>query len=176
MVALLRGINVGGRHKVAMADLRDVAASLGFDNPITFIQSGNLVFDTDLDQAAIVTALDDALEDRFGFEVPVVVRSAAELGAVADAYLLARPDSDPKLLMVAFLDQVPAMDVASVIDAADYLPDRFVAADRDIYLDYPNGSARSKLNQALLEQRLGVRATLRNWNTILKVLGLVQCG
>ena len=110
--------------------------------------------------------------DRFGFEIPVAVRSATELGAVADAHQLAGPDSDPRLLMVAFLDRVPAVDVAAAIDPEDYVPDRFIAVGREIYLDYPNGSARSKLNHTLFKQRLGVRATIRNWNTVTKLAEL----
>ncbi len=163
-VALLRGINVGGRHRVPMADLRDLAASLGFGDPVTYIQSGNLVFDTHLDDIATVATLASALEDRFGFPVPVMVRSAAELGAVAASHPFAALELEPRFLMVAFLDRVPTVD--AVIDAASYLPDRFTIDGREVYLAYPNGSGRSKLNHTLLEGRLGASATIRNWPSV----------
>lgn len=173
-VVLLRGINVGGRHAVPMSELRDLAASVGLRNPVTYIQSGNLVFETNLDEAAIVDSLEPALESRFGFPIPVAVRTAAEFAAAAENHPLAGPDSDPRLLMVAFLDRRPTVNAAEVLDPIDYAPDRFQLVGREVYLEYPNGSGRSKLNQPLLEQRLAVRATIRNWNTITKLVELAE--
>jgi uncharacterized protein (DUF1697 family) len=173
-VVLLRGINVGGRHIVPMADLRDLAASIGLGDPITYIQSGNLVVNSVLDEAALVATLEPALETRYGFPVPVVVRSAAELAMVAEGHPLAGTDSDPRLLMVAFLDRPPTVDVGRVLDPIDYLPDRLLLDGREVYLEYPNGSGRSKLSHSLLEQRLGVSVTIRNWNTITKLVELTD--
>jgi uncharacterized protein (DUF1697 family) len=169
-IALLRGINVGGRHKAPMAELRDLASGLGFGDVATYIQSGNLVFSSPLDEATAARDLERAIEHRFGFFVPVVMRSADELATVASKHPLERHSADPRFLMVAFLDVVPAVAIESVIDAADHAPDRFVGSGRDVYLAYPNGSARSKLTHALLQQRLGVRATIRNWNTVQKLV------
>ncbi|MGD2051732.1 MAG: DUF1697 domain-containing protein [Acidimicrobiia bacterium] len=171
-VALLRGINVGGHRRVPMDDLRDVAAGIGFGDPVTYIQSGNLVFDADLDEEASVTALAAALADRFGFDVSVVVRSAAELAAVAASHPFDGLDLEARFLMVAFLDRAPTVDVATAIDPDSYLPDRFTIEGREVYLAYPNGSGRSKLNHTLLERRLQVGATVRNWPTVTTLAAL----
>ena len=171
-IALLRGINVGGRNKVPMAELRELVAEPEFGAVATYIQSGDIVFTSDLDEPEVVAALDAGIEQRFGFFVPVVVRTASQLAAVAREHPLASPDSDGRLLMVAFLDRVPDVHIDDVIDAEDHHPDRFVAHGREVYLEYPDGSARSRLNHALLERRLRVRATVRNWSTVTKLVNL----
>jgi uncharacterized protein (DUF1697 family) len=171
-IALLRGINVGGHRRVPMAELRDIAGALGFGDPVTYIQSGNLVFDTDLDEAATVAALASAFEGRFGFPVPVIVRSAAELAAVAASHPFDGLDLKARFFMVAFLDRAPTVDVPTAIDPDSYLPDRFTVEGREVYLAYPNGSGRSKLNHTLLERRLGVGATVRNWPTVTTLAAL----
>jgi len=171
-IALLRGINVGGHHKVPMADLRAVVASLGYQDVATYIQSGNVVFATDGEESTIVGALEEAIESRFGFPVPVVLRTVTELAAISRHHPLATPASDPRRLMVAFLDRVPDVSVRGALDPEEFAPDRSALVGREVYLTYPNGSGRSKLNHALLERRLGVRATVRNWNTVAKLAAL----
>jgi uncharacterized protein (DUF1697 family) len=157
-----------------MADLRAVVESLGYDGVATYIQSGNVVFGADAPEAAVVAALEAAIESSFGFTVPVVARTADEFAAVAELHLLATPDSDPRQLMVAFLDRVPDVSVRDVLDPEDFAPDRFALVGRHVFLEYPNGSGRSKLSHSLLEGRLGVRATLRNWNTVGKLVSLAR--
>lgn len=171
-VALLRGINVGGHNRVAMAELRDLASARGLDNPRTYAQSGNLVFETALDEQGVVGMLEPALRDLFGFEIPVVTRSSTELAKTGWAHPFSDLGLDERLLQVAFLDRVPTHGVDVALDAHDYLPDRFTGRGREIYLAYPNGSGRSKLNQGMLERRLGVRATVRNWRTISQLIAL----
>lgn len=173
-IALLRGINVGGHHKVPMAELRAVVESLGYDDVATYIQSGNVVFDSEAAEAEVVASLETAIESSFGFTVPVVARTAEEFATVADLHVLATPDADPRQLMVAFLDRAPDVSFGDAVDPEDYLPDRFALVGRHVFLEYPNGSARSKLNHSLLERRLGVRATLRNWNTVGKLVSLAR--
>jgi len=168
-VALLRGINLAGRKKVPMPRLRELAADLGFGEPQTYVQSGNLVFDTDLDEAKAGGALEDALRSDFGFEVPVISRSAEEIGEIALSHPFSHLKLDDRLLQVAFLDRVPVTNAGTAIDADEYYPDRFEGNGREVYLAYPDGSARSKLGHALLERRLEVTATLRNWRTVSKL-------
>lgn len=171
-IALLRGINVGGHRRVPMAELRALVASLGYAEVASYIQSGNLVFGATADESSIVVTLEGAIEDVFGFAVPVIVRSAEEMAGVAAAHPLVDTAAHPRRAMVAFLDRVPEVDLATVIEAEAYLPDRFVASGREVYLDYPDGSARSKLTHSLLEGTLDVRATIRNWNTVTKLADL----
>lgn len=165
-VALLRGINLAGKKKVAMADLRELATTIGLTDPETYVQSGNLMFETDLDEAGTIAALEETLKARFGFEMPVISRSADEIREVAAHHPFSQLGLDNRLLQVAFLDRPPQQPVGDLIEADEYEPDRFQADGREIYLAYPNGSARSKLGHALLESRLGVAVTLRNWRTV----------
>jgi uncharacterized protein (DUF1697 family) len=171
-VALLRGINLGSHKKVPMARLRDLAESLGLSHPRTYVQSGNLVFETDLDEAATVEMLERALRRELGFEVPVISRSAEELAEIASSHPFAELEIDDRFLHVAFLDRVPDQPLDDQIDATQYLPDRFHSEGREIYLAYPTGSGRSKLSHALLEKKLDVSATSRNWRTVSKLAEL----
>ena len=132
------------------------------------------MFGSARDAGAVGGALEVALEERLGFAIPVVVRTGTELAAAAEAHPFAGPESDPRLVMVAFLDQTPTVDIDQVIQAKDYLPDRFALIGREVFLEYPNGSGRSKLNHPLLEQRLGARATIRNMNTLSKLIEIAN--
>jgi uncharacterized protein (DUF1697 family) len=172
-IALLRGINLAGHNRVPMKELRDLAASLGLGEPETYIQSGNLLFDHDAPEADTVGLLESALLERFGFFVPVMLRTGDELAKVAAAHPLDSHTTDPRFLMVAFLDRVPDMEAPDVIEPDGYLPDRYQSAGRDIYLVYPRGSGRSKLDHSLLERRLRVRATVRNWKTVAALSAMV---
>lgn len=171
-VVLLRGINVGGQNKLPMAELRDTAGSIGLGEPETYVQSGNMVVSTDLDETDLGEQLQTAIAERFGFDVSVVSRLASEFAAIAAAHPFESLGLDDRLLHVAFLDRVPDEPLDTLIDATDYEPDRFETRGREIYLAYPNGSGRSKLNHSLLERRLGVRATARNWRTVQKLVEL----
>lgn len=173
-VVLLRGINVSGHNKVPMADLRHIAKSIGLAAPETYAQSGNIVVDTHLDESELTESLRAALENRFGLDVPVISRSADEFNGIAASHPYSNLGLDDRFLHVAFLDRTPDDDVSTLIDAADYEPDRFQADGREIYLAYPNGSGRSKLNHSLLERRLGVTVTARNWRTVAKLAAMVR--
>ena len=168
-VALLRGINVGGHRRIAMADLRALFEGLGLERARTHIQSGNVLFASDQPEAALIAILETAIAARFGFEVPVLIRSRTELADVAKAHPVSGPGVEPKALMVAFLDR--AADGA--LDPDTYLPDRFSWAGRHLYLHYANGSARSKLTNATIEAKLGVVSTIRNWRTVQRLAALI---
>lgn len=172
--ALLRGINLGSHNNVAMADLRELADELGLATPETYLRSGNLVIDSDLSESALARTLHDGIQVRFGLHVPVICRSSEELGQIASAHPFASLGLDDRLLHVAFLDREPEEKFDDRIDPADYLPDRFHSDEREIYLAYPNGSGRSKLSQGLLENRLGVPVTARNWRTVTKLAEMVE--
>lgn len=155
-----------------MADLRALVASLGYTGVASYIQSGNLAFSATAEEPSIVARLEAAIEQTFGFAVPVIVRSADDMARVAAAHPLVDAAAHPRRAMVAFLDRTPTVDSGAVIDADAYLPDRFMVSGREVYLDYPDGSARSKLTHSLLERALDVRATIRNWNTVMRLVEL----
>ena len=187
-VALLRGINVGGRNKVPMADLREVVTSLGHADVSTYIQSGNVLFSTaDTDTAKLAAALESAIEDRFGIWSSVVVLSRDDLAGV----LAASPYPDepnPRLVHVVFLNATPASDLLTRISAAgDAVAakgsrDTVQAAGRALFLHTPDGFGTSELAQTLFKiisppakaKKHGLAATARNWATATKLLSLCE--
>jgi len=172
-VALLRGINVGGSNRLAMADLRATMADAGATAVQTYVQSGNVVFTHPETRAGqLAELLNTAIADRHGLTVPIVVRTGSEIQRVATAH----PDDgviEPKFLHVVFFDRIPGQNAESSIDAARFTPDRFVVDAREAYVTYPDGSARSKLTIDVFEQALGVTATARNMNSVRKIAALV---
>ena len=170
LIAFLRGINVGGHNKVPMAELRDLAGSIGLANPSTYIQSGNLVFESAHDHEEVRARLESALESHFGFEIPVVLRTRADLDRVAQSHPFLSLGLTDSHLMVAFLGREPEAVAREALDTAEFEPDSFVLAGREVFLAYPNGSGRSKLSQSLLERRLGVTVTIRNRRTVLRLI------
>jgi uncharacterized protein (DUF1697 family) len=187
-VALLRGINVGGRNKVPMAELREVVASLGHAEVTTYIQSGNVLFSTaETDNAKLAAALESAIEDRFGLWSSVVVLSRDELAEV----LAASPYPDepnPRLVHVVFLNAEPPQDVLDRIAAAVSAAaargsrDAVHAAGTALYLHTPDGFGKSELAQNLFRvltppakrKKQGLGATARNWATATKLLSLCE--
>ena len=187
-VALLRGINVGGRNKVPMADLREVVTSLGHTGVTTYIQSGNVLFSTaQTDTAKLAAALEAAIEDRFGIWASVVVLSREELAEV----LASNPYPDepnPKLVHVVFLNGKPPNDLLDRIAAAESAAaakggrDTAQATDRVLFLHTPDGFGTSELAQALFriigvpgkQKKPGPAATARNWATATKLLSLCE--
>lgn len=177
--ALLRGINVGGHKKVPMADLRALLTELGHGSVRTYLQSGNVVFTSDLgSEEALAAQLGQAIEEHFGFGVGVLVRDHAYLAAVADACPFPAASLEGKQLHVTYFSEpVDASPFAS-LDAARYLPEEFRFGDRALYLYAPNGLGRSKLAEALTRATpsTGLIATSRNWNTVAKLVELTQDG
>jgi uncharacterized protein (DUF1697 family) len=190
-VALLRGINVGGRNKVPMADLREVVTSLGHAGVSTYIQSGNVLFSTaDTDNAKLAAALESAIEDRFGIWSSVVVLSRDELARV----LAANPYPDepnPRMVHVVFLNGEPPEEVlvriaeAESAVAAKGSRDTVQAAGQALFVHTPDGFGTSELAQTLFKiirppaktkktKKHGLAATARNWATATKLLSLCE--
>ncbi|RPI20258.1 MAG: DUF1697 domain-containing protein [Actinobacteria bacterium] len=173
-VALLRAVNVGGRAVLAMDDLRRIAAAIGLDGPRTYLQSGNLVFAVaGADAAGVAPRLEGAIATELGVETTVIVRSRAELAAVAAAHPFSTGGIDPRLLHVVFLTGRPQPDRVAALDPDRSPPDAFLVDGSHVYVAYPNGSGRSKLNLDYFERRLGVAGTARNWNTVGNLLAMM---
>lgn len=175
MVALLRGVNVGGRGKLAMADLRAEAESLGHQQVRTYIQSGNLVFAaTCPDPQAVGEELRRALEQTMGAAPAVVVRTHADLVAVVDDNPFA--ERDVAHLHVAFASGTEDA-LVPITDLEPYAPEEAVAVGRQIYLYLPGGVGRSKLAADLGRRGLGGPgrdATMRNWRTVTKLVEMAE--
>jgi len=169
-VALLRGVNVGGRNKVSMAELAAEVGALGHRDVTTYIQSGNVVLSCDrADVATLAESLAQMISSSFGAEIAVVVRTHDDLASVVAANPFPEAAAVPASLHVAFLSARPSSEATTGVDPMWSPPDRFAVVGSEVYLHYPNGSGRSKLTADFLERRLGVRATARNWNTVLKL-------
>jgi len=165
-VLLLRGVNVGRNNRIAMADLRALLTDLGHDDVRTFLNSGNATFTSARrDRAALRTEVEEGLRDRHGLDVGVVLRTASEVQAALDG--LPQQVASSSYALVAFL-----LDPADLDGLADWdtTPEIVVAGDGVVYLGYAGPMHASKLQNATLEKRLGVRSTARTPETLRKLL------
>jgi uncharacterized protein (DUF1697 family) len=174
-LALLRGINVVGRRIVPMAALADVFRSLRCQDVATYIQSGNVIF-TAPAEGLTASTMSAALEQRFGFAIPVILRTASELSLLIAANPFATADYDPKALHVVFLHAAPPLTSLPMLDAAAAPGEEFALGTRVLYLNLPAGVGRSKLAQVPGKPRFGTHGTMRNWNTTLKLAQLLEAG
>ena len=169
-VALLRGINVGGKNLLPMKDTLSMFEKAGCSSVRSYIQSGNIVFVAPSAMARRIPALiGGAIESAFALRVPVLVRSRAEMTAIANDNPLLAAGADPTHLHVVFLAELPARTEAEGLDPNRSPPDAFVLAGREIYLSCPNGVARTKLSNAYFDSKLRTISTERNWRTVLKL-------
>ena len=174
-VALLRGINVGKRNRVAMADLRALLDGLGYDDVRTHLQSGNAVFATPTRSARTVEKdVEKAIKAELGLDIRVLVRSAAQLGDVVAADPLGDRASDPSRYLVVFCEKPVPRDVFGDLEAPSYAPEEFAAAGHELFLWLPKGVYESRLVKALTEKRLGGASTMRNWRTVAKLAELAS--
>jgi uncharacterized protein (DUF1697 family) len=171
-VIMLRGINLGPNRRVPMAELRALFGEAGYADVRTYVQSGNVVVDSAATPADLEREAAALISERFGFEVPVVVRTKRELAAVVKLNPLGDVADNPKRYQVSFLTAKPAAAVVKSLQAAAVGEERVVAYGREIYAWHPDGVARSKLWNALAGKGLGpgVTATARNWTTVATLL------
>ncbi len=175
-IALLRGINVGGRNTIPMAELRALCRSLGFAGPRTLLQSGNLVFTTgDAELTSVQARLEAGIGDAFGFEIPVILRRPAAFRATLERQpWTAEQLRQPKKLVVVFLSEAPGEQALDELRRGNPGPERMHAAGDALYVFYAAGQARSRLTGVRIERALDIRATARNWNTCNRILKLLD--
>ena len=171
VISLLRGVNVGGHHKIKMDALRDLYASLKLRNPQTYVQSGNVVFQTDdRDLVALARRVEQAIERKFGFSVHVILRTASELrDVIARNPFAGRDGIEPGKLQVTFLAGQPSAEARRKVLAIKTDPEELRIDGRELYTYFPNGMGRPKLSWPLVERTLGIPGTGRNWNTVTKL-------
>jgi uncharacterized protein (DUF1697 family) len=173
-VLLLRGINVGKAHRIAMADLRALLEGEGHADVRTLLQSGNVVLDAQLPAEELAASVEQALERRFGFLVPTVVRTADQLLAAVARDPLGSVATDPTRSVVSFFaGEVPA-ELVERLGSVDPGDDAFAVDGRELYLWCPHGQLESPLAAALAKHRGGPTGTVRNWKTVLKIAELLQ--
>ena len=172
-IALLRGINVGGKNKLPMKELAALFVDAGCEEVRTYIQSGNVVFRTgSADIGEISSVIGASVLDRFGYRVPVITRTARELQEIvaANPFLAAGAEADK--LHVMFLAEMPDSASVEALDPARSPGDEFAVVGREVYLHCPNGVARSKLTNSYFDSKLSTTSTSRNWRTVGKLLEL----
>jgi uncharacterized protein (DUF1697 family) len=171
-IALIRGINVGGHKKLKMADVKVLCEGLGLLDVRTHLQSGNVVFKSSRTDRA---ALARELEAAFQVDAKVILRTAAELRkAVAANPMVEEAQRGPSHYVIAFLSDKPAAAAMQSLSGAYKGPETMELHGAELYIDYGPGMGTSKLTNALIERKLGVSATVRNWNTITKLVEIAE--
>lgn len=176
-VALLRGINVGGKNKVPMQTLRELLTGLDCTDVRTHLQSGNAVFGHPrADPAALATDLEGRITEELGLTIRCLVRDGADLQRVVEQNPFDMEGVDPSRFLVTFLSGPPEQERLTAIDPPAYAPEEFRLADpkapNEIYLHLPTGIQKSRLALLFTDKKLGVTATARNWNTVLKLAAM----
>jgi uncharacterized protein (DUF1697 family) len=173
-VALLRGVNVGGKNMLPMKELGEIFTAAGCAAVRTFIQSGNVVFRAAPSLAArLPRSIPTRIEERFGHKPPVILRSAEQLSATVRANPFLQAGAEEQMLHVLFLADEPAPELVQKLDPARSPPDTFAVRGQDVYLCLPNGAARTKLTNAYFDSKLSTISTGRNWRTVLKLRDLM---
>jgi len=174
-ISMLRGINVSGQKKVKMADLKLLYENQNCENVITYIQSGNVVFDHDLnDPSTLKNLLEGAIEQQYGFDVYVAILKVGEFEASLKNFPLKNVDleRDGSKMFITYLEKNPEKN--HMEDLLEYVkePEKIIFGGKVLYLHCPNGAGKSKLTNNLFENKLKMRATSRNLKTVTKLCAL----
>jgi len=170
-IALLRGINLGGTNRLPMKDLAAFFEKAGCEQVRTWLQSGNVVFQAAMaDAPAIVQSVSQDISEQFGLNIPIITRTLEDLEQVAQGNPFPDEKIETKFLHVSFLKDLPEPARLESLAADRSPPDRFQVFGRDIFLYLPNGVARTKLTNQYFDRKLKTISTVRNWNTVLKLL------
>lgn len=177
-IALLRGINVGGKTMVPMAELKKIFEALGFAEVKTLLQSGNVVFmSKDTTGAKLEALLEREIAKKFGRPVDCLVRTEGEWSAITKANPFPKEAADdPSHYVVMCLKDAPNAKALAELKAAISGPEYFQAKGTELYIVYPEGMGRSKLTNVVIEKKLGTRGTARNWNTVGKIVETMAAG
>ena len=176
LITMLRGVNVGGHHKIKMDALRDLYTSLKLEDPRTYVQSGNVIFRTkEKNSAALAKKIQDAIERSFGFRPEVILRTAAEMrSAIAANPFAGRKDVPPNKLLLTFLAAEPGPGARATLLSLKKHPEELHLNGRELYIYFPNGAGQTKLPWSQLEKLFKTTGTARNWNTVTKMLEIAE--
>src|SRR5260370_10704174 len=171
VIAMLRGVNVGGHNTIKMEALRALYESVKLRDAQTYVQSGNVIFRSDeRDMLRLAKRIEDGIERKFGFRPDVILRTAAEMREVVARNPFAkRRGIEPSKLLVSFLASDPGEEAREKVGQMKCDPEELLIERRELYIYFPNGSGRSKLSAAMLEKALKTRGTGRNWNSVTKM-------
>ncbi len=175
-IALLRGINVGGRNMLSMSDLKNLLTALHFTHPRSLLQSGNLLFETASKQKipALEQQLETEIATRFNVPADVILRTAPEFHKIlANNPFPKEAQIDPSHLVVTFFKKAPSPERLQTLRHLIQGREKISSNARELYITYPDGIGTSKLTNTLIEKSLTLRATARNWNTLQKLAALL---
>lgn len=174
-IALLRGINVGGQKKIKMADLKSLFNELNFKNTVTYIQSGNIVFNSDIAKKQIISKLiSDKIKDNYKFEVEVLVKIPSELKYIIENNPFIKQKKDPKKNYITFLYSQPLKENIAKLKEIKFPPEEFKIESEIIFFFSPKGYGTAKMNNNFFEKKLKVSATTRNWKTTNKLFEISE--
>lgn len=173
-VALLRGINVGGKAKVPMAELRAMLSRRGYTEVRTLLQSGNVVLASSDPADVVARGIEKGVEDAFGLDVSCLVRTRDQMRAVVDGNPLADVATNGSKMMAFFLSARPDPERLAEHDPRSLASDHIRVGDQVVYQWCPDGFLEAPALGPFLEKRLGLRATARNWNTVTKLTGMLD--
>lgn len=180
-ISLLRGINVGGKHSISMTALAALYREADYTNITTYIQSGNVVFETTsaetskVEAEAIVAEIEKRISATFGMNIRVILRTRDELRKCWEHNpFLIEPDIDLKKLHVTFLSETPEPENILRVNGLQYPPDQCNLNGKEVFVHCPDGYGRTKLTNALFENILKAQATTRNWNTVQALLKIAE--
>ncbi|MBP6127783.1 DUF1697 domain-containing protein [Flavobacterium sp.] len=171
-LALLRGINVSGHNMIKMDALKKMLENMGFQNVETCIQSGNVFFDSEEENAASVGfKIKQEISKVFGYDVPVIMVSKTDLElCFKNNPFLKEKECDIKKLYVAFISKELTTAAINDLKTSNFKPDEAAIDSNRIYIKYAIGAGKTNLDQKYIEKKLNVVATIRNWNTVTKLL------
>ena len=173
-IALLRGINVSGHKKIKMPDLKAMFEALGFTNVRTYIQSGNVVFESN-SAKDLESKISAKIQEQFGFEVSVICRTAKEMEQVIARNPYAKMvDFEAEKLYVTFLQETPSEEKLEALKAFTFEPEMYTVSGKEIYVYCFNGYGNTKLENSFFEKKLKVAASTRNWRTVNKLIEMSQ--
>ena len=176
VIALLRGVNVGGHNKIKMDVLKSLCEKLGLTGVRTYVQSGNAVFSTkekEKDLQKLAERIEDAIEHEGGFRPSVILRTAAELqDVIARNPFRDREGIEPAKLVVTFLASSPSTEACAKIRGIKADPEELHLDGRELYIYFPSGMGRTKLPLAAIDRAFKIAGTGRNWNTVTRLLAM----
>lgn len=167
-LSFLRGVNVGGHKKINMKDLRSAYQAAGFENVMTYIQSGNVVFTyNEVEEKCLQETIEQTILNKFNFEVEVIVRKFGDMENILARHAFYETENfDPKKLYVALLQGEPERSIVDSLTTSSSSKDKFLVFNKEVYIYCEGGFGKTQYNNQYFEKKLGIVSTIRNWNTM----------
>lgn len=176
LISMLRGVNLGPHNRIKMDALRAVYASLKFEDPRTYVQSGNVIFKTkEKNGARLAKKIETAIQKAFGCNPDVILRTTDEMRkAVAGSPFADRPSLEPGKILVTFLAAEPPSEAQAALGSLKAHPEELHLKGRELYIYFPNGAGKTKLPWSSVKRLLKVTGTARNWNSVTNMLKMAE--